>query len=199
MNFLPLIFAFVLTTFLTITAIRFFPRLGLLDHPEKYRLKRKPIPYFGGLTIFLALLISILIFLPLTKEVIGLLVGATLLTIVSFLDDTYGLPPALRLLVQFIAAGILVVAGVGITHISNPFGGVMDLTAWDWNIVLANGEHHLTLLADLFTVLWVILLVNSLNWLDGVPGLSSGIAGLAALAIFFLAATIFCTFIFEPL
>lgn len=188
MNFFPLIFAFILTLFLTVTALRFFPKLGLLDNPQKYGLKRKPIPYFGGLIIFLVLLSSVFIFLPLTKEVIGLLLGAILIVSVSFLDDAHGVSPFWRLLVQVVAAGILVVAGVGITHISNPFGGVLDLTTFDWNFVFANGEHHFTLLADIFTIFWVVLLVNSLNWLDGVPGLSSGIAGLAALVLFFLAA-----------
>ncbi|MCF7846284.1 MAG: undecaprenyl/decaprenyl-phosphate alpha-N-acetylglucosaminyl 1-phosphate transferase [Candidatus Peribacteraceae bacterium] len=188
MNFYPLAFAFTLTLFLTISAIKFFPRWGLLDDPKRYGLKRAPIPYFGGIAIFIACITSILIFVPLTKEVLGLIAGATLLTTTAFLDDAFRLPPLVRLTVQIIAAGILVISGLGIDHITNPFGGIFNLAALDWNVgQLWGGEYHLTLLADLFTVGWVVLLTNSLNWLDGVPGLSSGIASLAALVIFFLA------------
>ncbi|MFH0834526.1 MAG: MraY family glycosyltransferase [Patescibacteria group bacterium] len=189
MNFLPLGFAFILTAVLTVFAIKFFPRLGLLDDPKKYGLKRKPIPYFGGLAIFVSFVIAVLLFVPLSKEVLGLLVGATLLTATAFLDDAFRLPAWLRLVIQIIAAGILVISGLGIDHLTNPFGGSINLAEIDWNIgAFWGGEYHLTLLADLFTVFWVVLLTNSLNWLDGVAGLSSGIAGLAALVIFFLAA-----------
>jgi len=187
-NYFPLIFAFLLTAFLTLSAIKFFPRLGLLDSPEKYGLKRKPIPYFGGLAIFVGFVVSVLVFVPLSKEIFGLLAGVTLLTVVAFLDDAFRLPPLLRLGAQILAAAILVLAGIGITHLTNPFGGVFDLAAFDWNLGFGGAEYHFTLLADLFTIAWVLLLTNSLNWLDGVPGLSSGIATLAALAIFFLAA-----------
>ncbi|MFH1375990.1 MAG: MraY family glycosyltransferase [Patescibacteria group bacterium] len=168
--------------------MKFFPHLGLLDNPEKFGFRRAPIPYYGGVAIFFAFIISVLVFLPLTKEVLGLLAGVTLLAIVAFLDDAYNLPPLLRLFFQIVAAGILILAGVGITHLTNPLGGTFDLAAFDWNLGIGGAEYHFTLLADLFTVAWVLLLVNSLNWLDGVPGLSSGITGLAALAIFFLAA-----------
>ena len=188
MNFLPLIFAFVLTLFLTFSALRFFPKWGLLDAPQKYGLTRTPIPYFGGIAIFVAFVISALVFLPLSKEILALVGGATLLTTVAFLDDAFRLSPLTRLIFQILAALFLVIGGVGITHLTNPFGGVFDLAAIDWNLGFGGAEYHLTLLADLFTIAWVLLLVNSLNWLDGVAGLSSGIAGLAALVIFFLAA-----------
>ncbi|MBU1089332.1 undecaprenyl/decaprenyl-phosphate alpha-N-acetylglucosaminyl 1-phosphate transferase [Patescibacteria group bacterium] len=188
MNYFPFIFAFLLTAFLTISAVKFFPQLGLLDDPKKYGLQRAPIPYFGGLAIFAGFVASVLVFVPLSKEILGLLSGAILLTTVSFLDDALRLPPFLRLFFQMLAALILVIAGIGITHLTNPFGGVFDLAAFDWNLGFGGAEYHFTLLADFFTIAWVLLLTNSLNWLDGVPGLSSGIAGLAALVIFFLAA-----------
>jgi UDP-GlcNAc:undecaprenyl-phosphate GlcNAc-1-phosphate transferase len=187
-KFLPLGFAFILTAILTWLAVKVFPRWGLLDNPEKYGLKRKPIPYFGGVAVFLGFIISVLIFIPLTKEVIGLLTGVVLLALVSFLDDKRGLPPLLRLSAQILAAGMLVIAGVGISHIANPFGGMLDFTTWDFPIFIGMNEYHITILEDAFTVVWVILLANSLNWFDGVPGLSSGIAGLASLVLFFLAA-----------
>lgn len=167
---------------LTAAAVRYFPRLGLLDNPRKYGLTRAPIPYFGGVAVFLAFLLGVLFFAPLTREVVALLAGATLLAAVAFWDDARGLPPLPRLLAQMTAAGLLIAGGVGVTHFSSPFGGVWNLAAIDWSVPLF-GEHHLHLLADLFTVFWVVLFVNALNWFDGVPALSSGVATVAALTL----------------
>jgi UDP-GlcNAc:undecaprenyl-phosphate GlcNAc-1-phosphate transferase len=188
MQWLPFVFAFALTGTLTFLAVQFFPRLGLLDQPAKYGLKRAPIPYFGGLAIFVGFLISVLLFVPLGKEVIALLAGATLLVLISFLDDLRGLSPLLRLATQIFAALLLIAGGVGITEITNPLGGLLDLTTIDWLISWDGGEHHIFLLADLFAVGWIVLLINTVNWLDGVPGLSAGISGIAAFVLFFLAA-----------
>lgn len=163
----------MLSLVLTFLAIWLFPKFNLIDQPQKYGLKRKPIPYFGGLAIFGSFVICALIFLPFSKEVLGLLAGASLLTLVSFWDDWVGLPVALRLGVQILAAGILLVSGIGITEISNPFGGTLDLQIF-W-------------LAEILTIIWVLSIVNAVNWLDGLPGLSSGITVIAALVIFFLA------------
>ncbi len=187
MDYLPFLTTFALTIVLTFLAVRYFPRLGLIDQPKKYRLTRAPIPYFGGLTIFVGILLSSLIFLPLTKEVLGLLTGMTLLTLVAFLDDRRGVSTLMRLGIQIFAGLILVVAGIGITQITNPFGGVLDLTAINW-LVGFGGEHHIFLLADIFTLLWIVALTNTVNWLDGIPGLASGVSGMAALVLFFLAA-----------
>lgn len=170
---IPFFFAFALTLILTLFALKFFPYLNLVDRPEKYGLKRKPIPYYGGLTIFFSFVIATLIFLPLSREVLGLLLGASLLTIVSFFDDYRGLPVIFRLLIQVLSASILVFSGIGITEISNPFGGVLSLEVF-W-------------LAEIFTIVWIVVITNAVNWLDGVPGLSPGVGTLAALVIFFLA------------
>lgn len=185
---LPFLAALATSLALTWGAIHIFPRLGLLDNPQKYGLKRAPIPYFGGLTIFATFALLTAVFLPFTRPILALLAGATLLTLVSFVDDRQGVRPLIRLGVQVIAAGLLVLGGVGIASVTNPFGGVIDFAAWDLPILAFGGEYHFWLIADLFTIAWVVLLVNAINWFDGVAGLASSISGIAALAIFFLAA-----------
>lgn len=173
----------------TWAAVRFFPRLGLLDNPAKYGLTRAPMPHFGGLAVFFVFVVLSLIFLPWSREVAALLAGATLLGLISFVDDIRGLSPAIRLAAQAAAAGLLTAGGAGIAGISDPFsGGTIDLRAWSQlPIFLLGGEYSLSPLADAFTVLWVIGLVNALNWQDGVPGLAPGVTGLAALILLLLA------------
>ena len=168
-------------------ALRLFPRIGLMDRPHLYGLTRAPIPYFGGLVIYSTFLILALLFVPMSRELLGLLAGISLLTLTSFIDDAYRLPPLIRLLAQVAAGILLALSGVGVDHITNPFGGTIALTALTTSFTLFGYLYHLSLLGILFTVGWVVLLTNSMNWMDGVPGLCSGVAALAALTIFLLA------------
>ncbi|HLG26102.1 MAG TPA: hypothetical protein VI588_04970, partial [Candidatus Gracilibacteria bacterium] len=55
----PAGFAFCLTLALTVVAIKIFPKLGLMDRPWKYGLTRKPIPYYGGVVLYLGFVASV--------------------------------------------------------------------------------------------------------------------------------------------
>lgn len=168
----PALFSFGSAVLLTVAAIKFFPRLKLLDRPEKYGLQRKPIPYYGGLAIFLAFLISVLLFVPMSKELAGLLVGAFLVTAIGFCDDYMGLSPLVRIIFQFLAALVLVWSGIGILSINIPFLGILDLSY--------------PFAGAVFTIFWVMAIVNTMNFVDGVGGLSSGVGFVAGLTIFVL-------------
>ncbi len=182
---LPAVFAFVLTFALTLAALYVFPRLKLMDKPWRYGLKRKPIPYFGGLIIFLAFAVSVLIFVKMDAHLIGLLVGGFLIAGISFLDDLYGLSPWIRLGVQILAAIVLVIAGIGIHSISNPLGPVISLDQYFLNFSI-DRLYQISVLSALFTILWVVAIVNTMNWLDGLNGLPSGVTVIAALTLFLL-------------
>ncbi|MBN1258581.1 hypothetical protein JXA05_02390, partial [Candidatus Peregrinibacteria bacterium] len=96
---LPAVSAFILTVLSTVIALKIFPKLKLLDRPEKYGLRRKPIPYPGGILLYLVFLALALIFFEPTAKLLGLLVGGGILVTVSFIDDRVELPPMLRLLI----------------------------------------------------------------------------------------------------
>jgi len=183
---IPALSAFALTILLLLGVKWAFPKLGLLDRPKKYGLTRKPIPYPGGIVFFLVFLPLSLIFFEPTLKLIGLLVGGGLLTLVSFLDDRAEISPWVRLFNQILVAVILVVAGIGITHISNPFGGEFRLDNIQFLVSFGGTPVKLMLFSSLFTVVWIVLIVNTMNWLDGVPGLVSGISTLGGLTLFFL-------------
>lgn len=174
----PALVAFALTFVLTAAALKLFPKLGLMDRPWKYGLKRKPIPYYGGLALVLAFTASVLIFVKLDVHVAGLIVGALLIALISFLDDLLSLSPWLRLSVQVLAALVLVFAGIGVRSISNPLGPAIVLDS-----VYVYG---FSVLAALFTVIWVVTIVNTMNWLDGLNGLPSGVTVIASFTLFLL-------------
>lgn len=182
---LPALFAFVLTFFLTLIALRFFPIWGLMDKPAKYNLKRKPIPYYGGAIMIYAFTVSILFFVPMSLSLVGLIIGVLLLGTISFLDDMFGLSPFLRLGIQVLSALILVICGIGITSISNPIGDPILLDQIKWEITI-DQIYTFSVMSALFTIVWVIAIVNTMNFLDGINGLSSGVAVVASLALFLL-------------
>lgn len=176
------IFAFVLTALLIFAAIRFFPKLGLMDRPLKYGLIRQPIPYYGGIAIFFGFFVSVLLFVPLDRSLLAVLVALFLLVCVNFLDDYFFLSPFLRLFVQIFAGMIVVYGGVSIHSITNPFGLPFSFDYFPFSL----GGQTIFLVSALFTIAWVVLLINSMNFLDGVPGLVSGVTFLASVTIFFL-------------
>ena len=184
MEFLLVVFIpFITTLILTPLVMRLALRWGFKDDPQTHHhpaiLHRKALPRAGGLPIYIALVVSILIFCPLEKHLIGLILGATIIVIDGLLDDRYNLHPLLRFISQFVAAGIIVLSGVGITYITNPFGGLIRLDVV--NITLNFfGEHHLLLLADLFALFWIVWTMNLVNWSSGVDGQMPGFVIIAA-------------------
>ncbi len=153
---------------LTIVSIWGFPRLGLLDFPERYGLSRKKIPYPGGLiVVVLALLIGVL-----DARFMPALVGLGVIGVVSFWDDRYQLSAFFRLLVQVSVAIFIFVMGIRIDFIGNPLAQTnIDLyTQWP-------------LISFGLTVFWIVVIQNALNWSDGIPGLSIGISGVGFLIL----------------
>ena len=180
---IPALFAFGATLILTLLALKFFPKWGLLDRPQKYGLKRKPIPYYGGLIIFVVFFVAVLLFVKLDSRLLGLLLGSLLIVGVSFADDMFSFSLYLRLVIQILAALILVFAGVGISSISNPFGGPIVLDQQQISFQLADWVFKFSVLGALFTLVWVVGMVNTMNFLDGLNGLPSGVSAIAALTI----------------
>lgn len=184
MNAKPIFFfTFILTLILGWMALMLFPKLGLMDRPERYGHDRPPIPYPGGVVIFLVLIFAFLFLIPGSKSLTALLLGMIFLTLVNFWDDRRGLPPLFRLLAQGLAALALVAGGVGIMSLTNPFGPSFHLDQW---VVQFEWHHYLvsfTVLSAIFTMLWVMMMVNAFNWIDGVPGMTSGVAVVASLIL----------------
>lgn len=150
-----------------------FRKFNILDDPKKYGFDRSPVPYGFGVILSLILLVGILFFLPISNQVIGVLVGLFILMVMTFVDDMVGLSPFLRFPIQALAAMCVVIGGGVISEVALPFGfGVVELG--NFSYVLA--------------VFWIVLITNLMNFLDGISGLSSGVSfggflGLVGLAL----------------
>ncbi|HKC04821.1 MAG TPA: MraY family glycosyltransferase [Patescibacteria group bacterium] len=169
--------------------IKFAKKLGIIDYPRSSPkvIHTYPTPRGGGIPIFIALLISSLIFLPFDKQIGGILAGATVLVLMGFLDDKYNLNPYLRLLLGFLAAAIPIAAGIGISFVSNPLGGIIDLSQPQIVFSLFGTQHTIWLLSDLFALFWITFLMNIVNMgAKGVDGQMSGVTVISALTIAFL-------------
>ncbi|HKB88158.1 MAG TPA: MraY family glycosyltransferase [Patescibacteria group bacterium] len=172
----------------TPVVIKFAGKLGIIDDPKKSSHPKTihvtPTPRGGGIPIFIALLIATLIFLPIDKHIIGILVGALILVVMGVLDDKYNLNPYLRLVLGVVAASAPIAAGIGIAFITNPFGGVIDLSQPQITFSIFGITHHIWLIADLFAIFWVTFLMNMINMgAKGVDGQLSGVTVIAAFVI----------------
>ena len=110
----PLLLAFLIAFFSTPLVIKLAHKIGIIDDPRLHKhpkvIHSYPVPRGGGLAIFTAVLISSLVFLPLDKHLIGILIGAFFITTLGILDDKFNLNPYLRLVAQFVIAGIPIIA-----------------------------------------------------------------------------------------
>ncbi len=148
-------------------ALRMFPRWGLLDFPERYGHKRGRIPYPTGVICSLTFLLLFCIAVPLGLRETAMVAGVAMLAAVSFIDDRTPLPFWLRLAVQVVVCTLIFAAGSRMYTITNPLGGILKLDTVDIQTGLFG---PLPLWSGVFTVGWLLLTTNALNWFDGIPG-----------------------------
>jgi UDP-GlcNAc:undecaprenyl-phosphate/decaprenyl-phosphate GlcNAc-1-phosphate transferase len=174
--FIVIAISALISFILTPLVRNFFVSRHWVEDPQKKNLKTnnatalKPVPRGGGLPIFIAILITSLIFLPLDKHLIGILVAALFTLLIGLWDDIKDISPKLRLTTNIIAALIVVSVGIGIAFISNPIsGGVIDLS---WPRITFNlfGTHSIWLISDLLAIFWIVWCMNIVGWATGVDG-----------------------------
>jgi UDP-GlcNAc:undecaprenyl-phosphate GlcNAc-1-phosphate transferase len=179
-GWLAVVFTFLLAWLVTwrlIPTVRKFAlRVGWADQPNARRLNREPLPNAGGLAIY-AGVIAALVLASLLRpielqnvlaQVLTILLGGSILVLVGFIDDQFGLPPSVRLWAQILTALLLVANGISI-HVM--FGTPID-----------------SLLSMSLTVLWVVGITNAINLMDGMDGLAGGISFITAMSLLGVAA-----------
>ena len=182
--------AFSLTVVLTPLSIRLAKRFDLIDYAKPDHpgvLQTKPLPRAGGLAMYAAFVISLLVLLPLTPQLVAIVLAAGINVLVGTLDDRYNLSPYLRLGTLGLSAIIVVLAGATIPWVTNPFAAVTDKN-WliyldQWEISLYPLPLTLRPIADGLALFWIMWLINSLNWSKGIGGQLSGISAIAAFTL----------------
>jgi UDP-GlcNAc:undecaprenyl-phosphate GlcNAc-1-phosphate transferase len=187
----PLLIAFLLASIITPIVKNVYSKRGWIDDPKKNKhpknLHTYPVPRGGGIAIFLAVILSSIIFLRIDQYLLGILIGGIILVIVGFLDDIYDLNPYFRLIMGFLAASCVVASGVGIAFITNPFGGgVLHLDSLQYQFQIFGQQKSFWVLSDIFALLWIVWSMNMVNWSKGLDGQLPGIVVIAASTIAFL-------------
>lgn len=156
-----LVLAISSTPVMRLVALRF----GVVDQPAARKIHANPVPLLGGAAIYIAFILVLFLLgdRRYIHEVVGIFIGATLVSLMGVVDDRWGLGSYFKLGGQLVAACILIYSGVQI----NIFGGWIDI---------------------LVTIAWVVGITNAMNLLDNMDGLSGGIAMIAAVFFTLLAA-----------
>lgn len=177
-------------------------RYRIVDAPLAERKHHKrPIPLLGGAAVILAFLIGLIVLWPeltagyvLPKHLIGICIGSVAILIGGALDDKFDLPPLAQIVFPVIAACALIVAGIGIDYISHPFGGAsLRLDTWQTQVFATDVPYFFTVWSDLFTFAWMMGMMYTTKFLDGLDGLVSGVSiiGLLILAGLSLTAVVY--------
>ncbi len=150
---------------------------GIHSHPGM--ILTKPSARAGAAAFFVAFLIVALIFVPLTRETVGLYIGAFLTTVVGLIDDKKNINPYLRLLIlPVIIVLTLVISNLHIYYFANPVDGVMRLDIFQIPLRLFGLKFVFIPIADLFTVVWILWVMNMLSWSNAVDGQFSGMVAI---------------------
>ena len=169
--------AFVGTLSVTEMVRVFALRLRAVDQPGGRRIHGVPTARLGGLGIFWGFSVALALatwggplwghpLLGAGPGLIGLLLGAGMMLLVGALDDIYGLGAHHKLALQIGAALLLYAGGWRVETLGIPALGRWPVHAW----------------SPLLTIAWVVFVTNALNLIDGLDGLATGVALVAAIA-----------------
>lgn len=160
--------AFLVAVLITPLTARLARLVGAVDHPRDRGLAKGETPLLGGLAMLAGILVGAAAFLhatPRTDDRIhGILIGAVVIALVGAVDDRFELHPAAKLFGQVVAAIIPVRAGVEVTNITLPFVGAQDFGSAGQPITVAG----------------LVVIMNVVNFSDGIDGLAAGVCAIAA-------------------
>lgn len=194
MIFLWLAIAAIVSSIASFAFFRWSQKTGLgQQEPRSRDAHKKPTARIGGFGIvgtFLILMVAVIILfgdrswgdfgfpykifsVAADKRLLGILLATIVLSIIMVYDDLKGASAPIKLFFQIFSAVILIFAGVGLVYLNNPFGNTIYLDAVKIPLQIGVSTYHLVAWADLFFVLWVLMLTNATNFIDGLDGLAA--------------------------
>ncbi len=170
--------AFFMTPFVKALAIK----VNAIDVPKDgRRVHNKPIPRLGGLAILAGFIMALIYYFIMVgldefvfnSKILGLLLGIIVIEIAGVWDDIKPIKAWTKLFFQIIAAAIVVMFGVRVEGLTNPFveNGFFELGIWSIPI----------------TMVWIVGITNAINFIDGLDGLAAGVAMISSLSLLFIA------------
>ncbi len=173
--------AFISALALTPLAARLGRRLGLVDQPGGRRRHLGVIPRTGGVALYLAFVVAVLLSLLLrgrlppspegpdpheTTRLVALLAGSTFIFLFGLWDDRRDFSSLPQYVAQVVAALIAMAGLIFIERVMNPFTNQITVFPWPFVVV--------------FTLFWIVGMINTVNFLDGLDGLATGVAAVLA-------------------
>lgn len=158
--------AFVVASVIHRPTLRFARRYGFYDNPEARKLQRKPVPVMGGFVVFVGAMVGSLCywFKYNCLSIVPIQIAMLMMLIIGGWDDVKKLSPVLRLVFEILIVGAL---AVGNNYPINDFHGlwgVHEISPW---------------IAWPLTIFACVGIINAINMIDGIDGLSSGICIMA--------------------
>lgn len=151
------------------------------DKPDQDRKRHgRTVPLLGGVALFLSFwtVVFVLLFIHpifgieiLKGKLVAAFLASLVIIIIGVLDDIYNLPALPRLIAVAVAIFSAVVLGLGLEKITNPFGGVFNLSAT---------------LGGVLVIIWLLFMTYTTKLTDGLDGLAMGISAIGAIIIFFM-------------
>ena len=175
--FAPFLVAVLLTPVMIVVS----KARGWYDAPGERKIHKDPIPRLGGVGIFCATWAGWLIFTQRFSDSIpveavqplwAFFIASTLVFLLGVYDDLWGANAYKKLTVQLIAAVIVVAHGFKISLVYNPFGtgDIVPNEFLSWTL----------------SILWIVVVTNAINLIDGLDGLACGVCLITSLSIFFI-------------
>lgn len=174
----PFVDAFLLTVILSAGAVWSSKYFRFGNRRGQRHIHRDGVSRLGGLVMIVAFNAAIFLNrdLFITPELYGFCLGSIILLVVGFLDDLKELFWKVQLFIQMAVAVLVFIMGIRIYYITNPLtGGILHLDA-GLGIIFS----------VVLVIFWIILVMNAVNWADGIDGMASGVIFIAAVTIFIL-------------
>jgi len=162
------IFAWFVADLLTPVLIHLAHRIGAVDRPHSYKIHQQPVPFLGGLAIFLSFSIALFSILRFTsfeenRAVFAIIFGAFLVIVLGCLDDFRPISAVIKLVILF-----------GVTWLLSRYGVRITLFLSPWPDLI-------------LTLLWIVGVTSALNSIDNMDGAAAGISAIAAFWTFYIA------------
>ncbi len=166
--FYGIVIAFICSFLISVTTTPVIRTLAfkfkVTDVPKDgRRMHKKEMPLAGGVAIWLAFTVGVLIFCKPTMETYAMLMGNLVIVVTGIIDDKFNMNAFVKLFLQIAAAIIAVLGGIQIEQL-NLFGHTLEFGSW----------------APVVSVIWIVALCNAINLIDGLDGLSCGVSTIAA-------------------
>lgn len=183
-NIVLFCFLVILSAMLTYLCRRY---VRIMDTASARSLHKGSIPRSGGLAIVLTFLCGLVVYYVLHRSYFsermfwGFLVGTIMVSLVSLYDDVTNAAFRYKVASQLVGVIVLMSFGLIIKELTFPFVGKVHLGVWGYPL----------------TALWVVGFTNAFNFMDGINGLSAGVAVIVAVFFSLLALAFNCGFIFH--